>query len=250
MPISTVGTSARIKLERAELHLKQLQRQIRSGKHQARGIGYKIDYENQQLVLFTLPDIVGLRWSVIAGEIVHQSRSALDHVVWDLIVANGNVPKEREAGFPVIRKEAKYKERVDDMIGGMNEQARTIIAGLQPFGPDYASDPLYILNEMWNRDKHRLLNFNTFGIEALQVNFDLPDGVRSIIINLPKRQLPEGTEIKRHDLGFNLPREVRVGGSAAGSHLFVGGHDLQGIAPDAELAPGQLKIVALVLHVY
>ncbi len=223
MPDYPVGTSARVKLDRAEFHIKELQGQIRSGRHQAGGIGYRIDYETQQLVVFTQPSDVGLRWSVIAGEIIHQSRSALDHVIWDLIIANGGKPQEGLSGFPVFWEEVKYKKRVDGMIGGINEQARKIIDGLQPLGPDYKSDPLYLLNEMWNRDKHRLLNMNTREIFGLKVVFALPDRMRGIHISLSGGQLPERAEIERRDLGFDLPREVRVSGSIIGSHQFVGG---------------------------
>jgi len=222
MEIYPVGTSAGIKLDRADLHLKELRDEVNSGKHQAGGIGYRIDYEKQQLVVFTEPNDVGLRWSAIAGEVVHQSRSALDHIVWDLIVDNGNTPPDR-SGFPVYWEEAKYNDGVDGMIGGINEQARRIIDGLQPFGPDYASDPLYLLNEMWNRDKHRLLNINTFAIQALRVSFRFPDRWRAIMVNFPEGPLPERAEIERRDLGFDLPREVPVYGSVAVNHKFVGG---------------------------
>ena len=223
MPIYPVGVGAKAKLHRADFHIKQLNAQVQDRRYQAGPVAFRVDYENQQLVLFTRPDLIGLKWSVTAGEAIHQSRSALDHIVWDLILANGGTPKEGDSGFPVFWEEGKYETGADRMIDGISEQARAIIGALQPFRADYRADPLYVLNEMWKREKHRLPNIASLAVHALQVSFALPDGIRRIMINLPEGPLPQNAEIERRDLGFHLAPEVPVRGDVAVSRQFVDG---------------------------
>jgi hypothetical protein len=164
-----------------------------------------------------------LGWAILAGEIIHQSRSALEHIVWELIENNGGIPKEGTTGFPVLWEKTKYDRNFKRMVEGINAQALAIIDGLQPLGPDYASDPLYVLNEMWNRDKHRLLNIATYAILGLKIVCRFPDGPRSFMVNFPQGPLPLGTEIARRSLPFHLPREVEVVAYSVFSHDFVGG---------------------------
>jgi hypothetical protein len=220
---NSVGANARAKLDRAKFHLEQLRRQVNSSEYQAGQVGYRIDYESQEVVVLTQPDTVSLGWAILAGEIVHQSRSALEHIVWELIEANGGTPKQGVTGFPVFWEKTKYRSKFKGMIDGINAQAFAIIDGLQPLRPDYTSDPLYVLNEMWNRDKHRLLNIAVYAIHALSIWFGLPDGTRSLIIEIPQGPLPEDTEITRRGLPFHLPREAKVVGEAVVTHNFVGG---------------------------
>src|SRR5258708_7566139 len=41
------------------------------------------------------------RWSCIVGEAIHNLRSALDHLAWQLVLANNNIPN-RSAEFPIF----------------------------------------------------------------------------------------------------------------------------------------------------
>jgi hypothetical protein len=72
------------------------------------------DLETGQIVIYG----EGIReppveeWGVIIGDVVHNLRSALDHLVWQLTLANGNIPpaviprgkagkKWRDIRFPI-----------------------------------------------------------------------------------------------------------------------------------------------------
>src|SRR5690349_1920178 len=50
------------------------------------------------------PPDVGL----IAGDAIHNLRSALDHLACQLVLANGNVPS-RQTCFPIFDSESKYQ---------------------------------------------------------------------------------------------------------------------------------------------
>jgi hypothetical protein len=63
---------------------------------------------------------------IVAGEVIHQVRSALDHLVTVLIVAN-NGTRHYKAGFPIEREDpAKtgYQKRFDNMISGMSDWSK------------------------------------------------------------------------------------------------------------------------------
>lgn len=218
-----VGTSAKAKLDRAKFHLKDLGNRINSGELHAGQIGYRIDYKRQELIVFTHPDEASLGWSILAGEVIHQARSALEHIVWELIENNGGVPKVGVTGFPVFWDKTKYKRKFRSMVDGINAEAFAIIDGLQPLRPDYTSDSLYLLHEMWNRDKHRILNTGVFAIGSLKAMFLFPNDLRAFIVNIPDGPLPQATEIERRRLPFRLPPEVKVTGEVWVAHKFVGG---------------------------
>jgi hypothetical protein len=64
------------------------------------------------------------------------------------------------------------------------------------FSPD-SSDLLYILNELWNRDKHRLLNFCVAYTPGVKIVYGYPDGrVDERLIHVP-RNVKDGTELFR-----------------------------------------------------
>lgn len=107
------------------------------------------------------------RWGAIVGEIVHDLRSALDHIAWELVLANGETPDDFTS-FPIYKTEPEQgfvaattwdkrpaKERHGPLVG-VNTSALTQIEGCQPYhGGNNAL--LGVLNELWNIDKHRHL---------------------------------------------------------------------------------------------
>jgi hypothetical protein len=69
------------------------------------------------------------------------------------------VANRDRCSFPVRINQADYIRRGLRQIKGINSSAATIIEGLQPLNSGDTSAPLYILNRLWNRDKHQILNF-------------------------------------------------------------------------------------------
>jgi hypothetical protein len=158
--------SARAKIDRAKYRLSQLQRQMAADRtDQKYGIVFDHETKTDELVMRALmPYDLFIYYSIVAGEVVGHARSALEHAIWKMVP----VPNPGRTGFPVFRLETKADrikgdERYYDhdglrMIDGINAQAAAIIKAEQPFGPDYQTNMLYLLNELWNIDKHRLLN--------------------------------------------------------------------------------------------
>jgi hypothetical protein len=158
--------SWRLKLDRAEEHLQQLEAEVdRYAARDTYQVLGQIKTEGQERVwLYCLrvteqPDAD--RLAAIAGDVVHNVRSALDH----LAVALG----QRDAFFPVFTEDPALDQRSyscvhDDprarwarAVDGMPKDAVTIIEAAQPYhsGPDANINGLALLNRFDNADKHR-----------------------------------------------------------------------------------------------
>lgn len=141
------------KLARAREHLDQFRANLAED-IQTNRIGLRIEQDAEYVVYARLPDAILTRYSVIAGDIVHQTRSALEHLAWALVPT----PSEYVTGYPVIRIEDDWPTRGHRQISGVSEAIERKIKAMQPFGPDYAKHPLWVLNELWRGEKHRVLN--------------------------------------------------------------------------------------------
>ena len=109
-----------------------------------------------------LPELLPL----MIGDAVHNLRSALDHLAWQLVDANGQTPTINTS-FPVFKK--KNTKQFNSKVSRIACGARDIIESIQPYNS--GNDDLAILSEMDNFDKHRLLiviastvKDSTFGI--------------------------------------------------------------------------------------
>lgn len=103
-----------------------------------------------------------LRWGVVVGEIVHNLRSALDHLVWQLIRLNGCRPRGNPT-YPTLKTEpADFRLAVlgtaakPGPLRGVRDDALAIIERTQPYhgGGNFV---LSALNTIWSADKHRFL---------------------------------------------------------------------------------------------
>jgi hypothetical protein len=96
-----------------------------------------------------------VRFGVIAGEIAHDLRSALDHLAWSLVERNGQRP-DRETAFPIQREQ-------DDallarQLRGVSDDDIAAIRELQPYQKERPDqDYLWRLHDFNRVDKHRLL---------------------------------------------------------------------------------------------
>jgi hypothetical protein len=106
-------------------------------------------------------------WAVLLGDFVHNLRSALDHLIWQLVLLNSAKPGDQNQ-FPICshgttywcaKKDGSPSVR-DRMLRGMADRHRTVIDGVQPYrrGHDAPKDPLALLNWLSNVDKHRVLH--------------------------------------------------------------------------------------------
>ena len=116
--------------------------------------------------------------ALIAGEIIYQLRSSLDHLAWQLVEANGGVPGQGTY-FPIAETAAKYIAKAPGQVQGMSAAAISMIDAIQPYMG--GCNDLWRLHALSNYDKHRLLLVIAFGFGNLWYGRTLPSqGVRQM----------------------------------------------------------------------
>lgn len=110
-----------------------------------------------------------LRLSTILGDLVHNARSALDHVAWELARRHlGDTDAEdlrTQISFPITLKSRDFRKRLTSKDGRelFGEDAAKVLERLQPYKRrphEPPRDAFAILNELWNVDKHRSLHLS------------------------------------------------------------------------------------------
>jgi hypothetical protein len=177
------------KLNRANHHLEQFRRDILDdANNRSYGIMSYMD-EKELIIKAHLPRPLVIKYSVLTGEIVHQARSALDHLFYLLV--------RGFTGFPVYTDEVKYRQEVVPKLGSLDPRAVAFIESLQPFGRQGVTMPLHLLNSLWNRDKHRLLLVNKITVEDFHVTYTYPDGRKRVYATRNPTRIKDGADLRR-----------------------------------------------------
>ncbi|MDA0256567.1 MAG: hypothetical protein O3C25_02345 [Chloroflexi bacterium] len=147
-------------------------------------------------------------WAVLVGEVVHHFRSTLEHLIWQLILHDGGQPVAGRTGFPIFTERERY-ESVDRgggrwMIDGVADRGQALIESLQPFqladeGLRPETQSFWVLNQLWNIEKHRTLHLCNTLAEVVELRVDPADGLvlRSAWIVDEGAQLEDGMTIAR-----------------------------------------------------
>jgi hypothetical protein len=115
---------------------------------------------------FRTIDPIPVRFGLILGDALQNLRSCLDYLVWELVLAAGNLPGNHHM-FPICLTEKGYKNALRrGQVDGIDTAALALIDSLQPYlrGEDagYKTSPLFILDNLTNINKHRHIPFTTF----------------------------------------------------------------------------------------
>lgn len=165
-----------------------------------------------------------LRWSVIVGDVVHNLRSCLDHLVWALGVdeqGDPGVPLPgpwKRLSFPIFKNRTDFiKANLSGdpipssglgKIWALRADLQRAITLIQPFNsPDPVATPLWLLNELWNIDKHRHIVLCGFIIATDRFRTDPPF---RLDLKRPIQTGPfeDGSEVARFGLLLDEPKEV------------------------------------------
>jgi len=121
-------------------------------------------------------DLPDLRWGITAGEFAHALRSALDNLLWALVVRRGGTPTTIHQ-FPIYENRTKFEGKPrtkspkwategERLTHGVLPKDFAFIEERQPFqlGPDLPNlpvvqwHPLAMLGYLNNVDKHRFIH--------------------------------------------------------------------------------------------
>jgi hypothetical protein len=115
---------------------------------------YEVDQIVVRVVRFKRP--IPPEWSITVGDIIHNLRSALDYLVFQLVILEtGAAPTSIGNQFPIAHTESTFDSAQDHMLAGVGSKATVLIRSLQPFVTgEGAKSPLRHLREISNQGKH------------------------------------------------------------------------------------------------
>jgi hypothetical protein len=185
--------SHNLKLDRASYHLNSLDTEIRkwSERHTHRYESHFDRESGKQSVRIRFPEPVPAVFRLIIGDCLHNLRSALDNLVYELALAYVGfdpLPEDRarRLEFPIFGDRAMKEWECRNKIGCIHPDAQTIIKGLQPHnrGDDFASDPFWKLHRLNNMDKHRAPPITQVAVSSWVDFADAPHLPGTLHINL------------------------------------------------------------------
>lgn len=159
--------SAKIKLIRAEKQLRSIKGCIAK---YARSKPHKIVRKTKGKKKLNVPKSPPVEVSLLAGEMIYQMRSALDHLAFELIKRNPNVATldpdwEENCQFPLRVRLPKNctpplaKKRFTNDLPGIADVPFKFIERIQPYyGVGAINNALRFLRNLSNIDKHRRFN--------------------------------------------------------------------------------------------
>lgn len=132
------------------------------------------DVDEQRWVYRGSTPKVPVDLAVIIGEVFYNMRSALDHLVWQSVLDEGEEPSKRNF-FPITYIEKSWLKSMRTHLKGVNENLIEAIGDLQPYtgGPwfPFKARMLGAVNKLNNIDKHRHLIVPVMAVEGMEPMF-------------------------------------------------------------------------------
>jgi hypothetical protein len=146
----------RVRIERAKRHIAELNTAIGSFfNSQPYEVTNKRDPDTKRLIYYLLRvENTPAELSVIVGDALHNLRSALDHLMLLITLANGQPPGDN-LYFPVSDSVAKHAKKQKDLLAKIGSTAAIQMDGIKPYKG--GNDDLWRLHKLNNIHKHRLL---------------------------------------------------------------------------------------------
>lgn len=154
----------RVKIERAKKNLSDMEAEIRANRDKHSQVVIRDDYTkvscgfSQMSSYPPIRKVPRLPASAIAtaGDVVHNLRSALDHLAYQLtMVGTPSVEPSRRIEFPIAKDATTYESEKARKVQGMRPEAIEAIDRLQPYKGGCNGDILWRLHELDNINKHR-----------------------------------------------------------------------------------------------
>jgi len=144
-----------------------------------------------------------LRWTLIFADAINNLRTALDHLVQAIAIAESGKtppPHAKSLHFPITDSRLEFDERVrTKKLGDISDPVRAVFESLQPYNRPHPTLPplLRILRDLNNTDKHRLLRLAYGAIAEGNLSFvgDSPADGRQWQPVTNMGEVKDGTEI-------------------------------------------------------
>ena len=147
----------RVKAERAKRHLCDLEVARNSFLNSN---PYRIECESNPQTGYNIYRVFDIQSTpveigLIVGDAIHNLRSALDHLAYQLVISNGKIPTKQTA-FPVFDDATKYKAGLAGKVSGMAKSAIDEIDAAEPYQGGKGAG-LWVLHYLDIADKHHAL---------------------------------------------------------------------------------------------
>lgn len=208
------------KLDRAGEHLEALDGEVRTFLH-SNPYSFSSEFEPESgydLIKIHIEELPPLRWGVLLGDFVHNLRSALDHLVWQMVLAMGGTTSDA-TGFPILSTREDWERRIlipqsrgkQHPLSGIDDRTLEDFEALQPYntqGKDRRNG-LAILRSLSNTDKHQVLNpyFMSLGERPPQI-FGI--GLDYLEVRVGPLRIEDGTIIGRSHPTHSIDGDVNV----------------------------------------
>lgn len=200
------------KLRRADDRLRGLKRQLDTfARRHPIIVGTELDFETGWHTSYIRnAEPLPQRFAIPVGESLYHGRSVLDHLVWALVIANGQRPGKQHE-FPILQvppdprrgesaAAAFIRTNGVNKLVGVHRDAMEAIEDLQPYNrPREASYVLTVLHEMARDDRHH----------ALHVGWMIMADPRNMAE--PRLSLPRGVVLTAWEPLFRAEASLDVG---------------------------------------
>jgi hypothetical protein len=220
-------TECQAKIERAQEHRERLDaviNPVRSWESEVFHMDAKLDPQSGYHIfrLAAIPEDWRLEVGVILGDAVHNLRSALDYLFWQLYCCYIQVPQSRAEAKRVQFPIEDSSQRLANKRVHFNKIPPAhwaVIDSAQPYpGRNDPGRAIGALRDLSDRDKHQVLNplllsTNVLTFDDERVPFDRATG--PLRIPKPPRRLEIGTEVVRVPFPPDVDAEMEMAGYVA-----------------------------------
>lgn len=208
------------KLDRARHHFDTLHSRIAClfapEEHDATG-SHEYNPERQELIV-KLPKAtpVDPTFPLIVGDCIHNTRSALDHLVFQLAILNrASGAAAEKTAFPICLTPEKFRDATKGKVAPfISGTALTEIEKLQPYatGNAGADDVIWALHQLDIIDKHRLLLVTVSKFRPTSFSITVPSREHFTREMTPGhwKTSVDGAEIMRFDLSKAIKQPGKV----------------------------------------
>ena len=153
------ASPVRLKIKRAEKHISDLDVCIQSffdsNPYRIGAKPHPVAAINHTTLFIAEVQPVPSDIALILGDAIHNLRSALDHLAWQLVKAGGGQP-DRDTFFPICESSQQYASAFGrGEIKRMPVGAEKVLSSIQPY--QTLDQNLWLLHRLDIIDKHRLL---------------------------------------------------------------------------------------------
>jgi hypothetical protein len=219
--------SARLKVERAKKHILELGAALQAFfSSSPYATGWKRDPQTRKPILHVVSvKSVPTNITVIAGDVMQNLRSALDHLAYEILLASPKPdPKDRKkVYFPIFDAAGKYETGKMSKIRCGSDHAIKALDAVEPYKGGKGQQ-LWILHELNNIDKHRAIMTAGSALAAIDLG---AIGSRRLqqMIRKQRQDQPDWPVEVPPILHAFYRTETMMGPLNAGYELYIGGVD-------------------------